>query len=608
MAPAPQSSGMPPTPQGPLRPVQISEAVTIKELSEKLNARTRDLIKALMQRGIFATINQSLEKGVATELARLFGYEATFVTFEEEAVLEEITTETTEELAIRPPIVTVMGHVDHGKTSLLDAIRDSNVAAREAGQITQHIGAYQVEKKGRRITFLDTPGHEAFTRMRSRGAKSTDVVILVVAADDGVMPQTVEAIHHAKAAKVPIIVAVNKMDLPTANPDRVMQMLSDQELVPEEWGGDTVMVKVSAKKQTGLDELLDLILLTADMLELKSNENRAAAGVVLEAKLDRGRGPVATVLIQHGTLHPGEAIIAGPVHGKVRAMFDDHGARVEEAGPSSPIEILGLQSVPDAGDPFQVVSEAKAREVGSFRQQKLREQTLARKTRLTLNQLYQQIADGNVKELPIVLKGDVQGSVEALSDMLHKLTTDAIKVNVIHSAPGAITESDVLLASASNAIIIGFNVRPERKARDLAEHEKVDLRLHTVIYHVTQEIEAAMQGLLEPTFEEKILGRIEIRQIFKVPKIGAVAGCHVLEGRVTRDSQVRLLRDNVIVYEGQLGSLKRFKEDVSDVRQGYECGLSIQNYQDIKENDVVEAYKMEKVPPKKIERTASRKA
>ena len=445
----------------------LSEAVSVKELSEKLDVRSRDIIKALMERGVFATINQNLEKDVAIELSARFGYRAEIVTFEEEEVLEEEATETSGDQVLRPPVVTVMGHVDHGKTSLLDAIRETNVAGGEAGQITQHIGAYQVEKKNRVITFLDTPGHEAFTMMRSRGASVTDIVVLVVAADDGVMPQTVEAIHHAKAAEVPIIVAVNKVDLAGANTDRVLQMLSEHGLLSEKWGGETVMVEVSAKKQTGINELLEMILLTADLLELQVNPSRSASGVVLEAKLDKGRGAVATVLVQKGTLKLSDPFIAGAVYGKVRAMYNDFGSRVAEAGPAVPVEVLGLQTVPNAGDAFQVVSEGwKARQIGSFRQGKLREKQLAKTSRLTLSQLYKQISEGGVRELQLILKADVQGSVEALTDMLQKLSDDKVKVRIIHSSAGAITETDVLLATASNAIVIGFNVRPERKAQE----------------------------------------------------------------------------------------------------------------------------------------------
>jgi translation initiation factor IF-2 len=492
-----------------------------------------------------------------------------------------------------------MGHVDHGKTTLLDAIRESNIVAQEHGGITQHIGAYRVEVKGRSIVFLDTPGHEAFTKMRARGAKVTDLVLLVVAADDGVQPQTVEAIHHARAASVPIVVAINKIDKAGANPDRVKQALSEHDLLVHDWGGKVESVAISARQRKGLDDLLDTILLVADAdLEktLQAHPDRRATGTVLEAKLDRTRGPVATILVQEGTLEVGVPFIAGAVHGKVRAMFDDRGAGIRKAGPSWPVEVLGLNGVPQAGDAFQVVSEeAKARQIGSFRQLKLREERVAKTSRLTLQHLHERVAEGSVKELPIILKGDVQGSVEVLAKTLQDLSTPAVKIKVLHAAPGAITESDVLLASASNAIIYGFNVRPERKATELAEKEGVDTRLHTVIYEISEEIKKAMAGLLEPTIKEVFVGRAQVRQLFKVPKGGMVAGSMVIEGRIARSAQIRLLRDNAVVYKGRIASLRHHKEDVSEVKQDFECGIMLEKFSDVKVGDVIEAYRTETV-------------
>jgi translation initiation factor IF-2 len=493
-----------------------------------------------------------------------------------------------------------MGHVDHGKTSLLDAIRETKVAEREAGGITQHIGAYHVDVgDGRSVVFLDTPGHEAFTMMRARGAKVTDVVVLVVAADDGVMPQTREAIDHAKAATVPIVVAINKIDKPGSNPDNVKRELAELNLVPEDWGGQTVMVPVSAKKKQNLDQLLEMILLSTDILELKANPKRSASGTVLEAKLDRGRGPVATVLVQDGTLSVGDNFIAGPVVGRVRALIDDRGRSTKSAGPSTPVEVLGLTSLPQPGDPFQTVADAaKARKIAAFRQTLDKERALgARGGRLTLESLKEQIAEGGVKELPIIVKADVQGSAEVLADTLTKLSDDKVKIRIIRSGVGAINESDVLLASASNAIIVGFNVRPDRNAADTAEREQVDIRLHSVIYNVTEEIKKGMEGLLEPTFKEARIGTAEVREAFRVPKIGSIAGCMVTDGRITRagETTARLLRDNVVVFEGKIGSLRRFKDDVSEVKSGFECGNGLERFNDIKVGDVIEVFTMERV-------------
>jgi translation initiation factor IF-2 len=578
------------------REIVISEGITVKELSEKLDVKASLVIKKLVERNIFATINQTLDSKLATELSRDFGASTKTISYEEEAMREVEVAEESTNVQERAPVVTIMGHVDHGKTSLLDAIRMTHVAEREAGGITQHIGAYHVEKNGRKIVFIDTPGHEAFTRMRARGAKVTDIVVLVVAADDGVMPQTLEAIDHARAAKVPIIVAVNKVDKPDAQPERVKQQLSDRGLVPEDWGGDTVMVPVSAKMKTNLDLLLEMILLVADMQELKANPDRPAMGTVLESQLDRGRGPVATVLVRNGMLRVGDYFICGLVFGKVRAMLDDRGNPVREAEASMPVEVLGLESLPEAGDSFQVVTDtAKAKQIVLYREAKARELQMAKSGRLTLEQLHKQMEAGEIKELPIILKTDVAGSAEVLTDTLQKLSNEKVKVRVLHSGVGAITESDVLLASASNAIIVGFNVRPERNAAALAEQENVDVRLHTIIYNLTDEIKRAMTGLLEPVFREIYRGKAEVREVFRVTKVGMVAGCLVQDGVLTRDSDVRLLRDNVVVFTGKIGSLRRFKEDVSEVRTGFECGVTIENFSDVKQGDVIEAFVTERV-------------
>ena len=586
------------TPRSIDREIAITEGVTVKELAEKLELKAKDLMQRLISRGVFATINQTLEPQVAKDLARDFGAETRVISFEQETI-EAAVPEAAEEagdLVARPPVVTIMGHVDHGKTSLLDAVRETHVTEQEAGGITQHIGAYQVEIKGRKITFIDTPGHEAFTRMRARGAKVTDIVVLVVAADDGVMPQTLEAIDHARAAGVPIVVAINKIDKPEAQPERIKQQLSDRGLLAEDWGGDVVMVPVSAKTQQNLELLLEMILLVADMQDLKANPSRPAMGTVIEAQLDRGRGPVATVLVRNGTLHVGDFFICGAVFGKVRAMQNDRGAQIRKAEPSMPVEVLGLESLPEAGDDFQVVTDtAKAKQIVNFRDQKAREAALAKSSRLTLEQLHKQMEAGEVKELPIIIKTDVGGSAEVLTETLQKLSNDKVKVRVIHSGVGAINESDVLLASASNAIIIGFNVRPERNAASLAEQEKVDIRLHTIIYNLTDEIKRAMTGLLEPVFREVYRGKAEVRQTFRISKVGAVAGCQVQDGAITRDAEVRLLRDNVVVYTGKVASLRRFKDDVSEVKTGMECGITLENYGDVKQGDVIEAFATERV-------------
>jgi translation initiation factor IF-2 len=576
--------------------ITLTEGVSVKELSEKLEIKAKDIIKRLLDKGIFATLNQALDEGLAKDISRDFGAEAEIASYEEVAEYEAIAEEKPENLVLRPPVVTIMGHVDHGKTSLLDAIRETNVTSQEAGGITQHIGAYQVVKNGRVISFLDTPGHEAFTMMRARGAKVTDLVVLVVAADDGVMPQTLEAIAHARAAKVPILVAINKIDKPNAQVDRVKKTLSENGLVPEDWAGDTVTVEVSAKQKINLELLLEMILLVSDLQGLKANPQRSAMGTILEAKLDKGRGPVATVLVQNGTLLVGDSFIVGAVTGKVRAMFDYLGRPAKTATPSTPVEVLGLAAVPQAGDLFQVMTDvSRVKQIGSLRQLRLRESQLAKTSRLTLEHLHEQLKAGAVKELPIILKADVQGSVEVLADTLTKLSTEKVKVKIIHRATGAITETDVLLASASNAIIVGFNVRPERKAAELAEQEGVDIRLHTIIYNVTSEIRNAMVGMLDQAFKESYQGTAQVRTTFRVPKVGVVAGCYISDGKVTRNAQVRLLRDNVVVYEGRITSLKRFKDDASEVRLGFECGIGLENFNDIKNDDVIEAFIMEKV-------------
>jgi translation initiation factor IF-2 len=590
------------------RTITITEGISVKDLAELLSVRAKDVIARLLTRGVFATINQTLDAELAQDIARQFGADTTVITFEEQAANDAAaeagaSAGVEENLQVRPPVVTIMGHVDHGKTTLLDNIRHTNVAGGEAGGITQHIGAYEVRiadtnspAYGREIVFLDTPGHEAFTRMRARGAKVTDIVVLVVAADDGVMPQTLEAIDHAKAANVPLIVAVNKIDKPDAMPDRVKKQLADRGLMPEAWGGSTVFVDVSAKQKTNLNLLMEMICLVADLQEIKANPERPATGVVLEAKLDRGRGPVATVLVQNGTLRNSDYFVVGNVFGRVRAMFNDRGGQLDEAGPSTPVEILGLEGLPQAGDQFVVAADRdKARGVAEYREQKAREAALAKSSRVSLEGLADQLKKDGAKELNIILKGDVQGSVEVLGDLLTKMSGEKVKIRILHSGVGAITETDVLLASASNAIIIGFNVRPERKAQELADQEKVDIRLHSIIYELQDEIKRAMHGMLEPVFKETYLGRAEVRDTFRIPKVGMVAGCYVQDGILKRDADVRLLRDNVVVYKGKIGSLRRFKEDVGEVRNGMECGIGIAGYGDIKVGDVIEAFHTERV-------------
>ncbi len=579
------------------RAVTVTEGITVRELAEKLDIRAKELLKTLLDRGVFASINQALDVPTATNLAEAFNGIVQVVTFEEQVVQEEkIKEERTGNEVPRAPVVTVMGHVDHGKTSLLDVIRQADVAGGEAGGITQHIGAYETHAQGKRIVFIDTPGHEAFTRMRARGAKVTDIVVLVVGADDGIMPQTEEAISHARAAGVPIVVAINKIDKPDAQPERVKRQLSDKGLMPEEWGGDTVMVEVSAKMKTNIPKLLEMILLVGDLRELKADPDVPASGTVLESRVDKGRGPVATMLVQNGTLHVGDVFIVGAVYGKVRAMFDDRGAAIKQAGPSTPVEVLGLQSVPEAGDQFQVADEAKARHIVEYRQGKQREASLAKSAsgRLTLDQLHEQLKVGEVKELPVVVKADVQGSVEVLNEMLPKLSNEQVKLKVIHASVGAVNESDVLLASTSGAVIVAFNVRPERKAAELAQRESVDIRPYSIIYELQDELKKAMSGLLAPVIKETYLGRAEVRNTFKVKGVGTIAGCSVQDGIMKRDAEVRVQRDNVVIYTGRITSLKRFKEDANEVRQGFECGVGVSNFADVKVGDILECFKMEK--------------
>lgn len=589
---------LPPVPEE----ITLSEAVTVKELAEKLNRKSKDVIAKLITRGVIANINQPLDPDMAIEVAQEFGSLATVISFEEETQAAATASETgakkgpEEGTEMRAPVVTVMGHVDHGKTSLLDALRATEVAEGEAGGITQHIGAYQIEARDRKITFLDTPGHEAFTLMRSRGSKVTDIVVLVVAAEDGVKPQTIEAINHARAANVPLVVAINKIDKPNAQPDRVKQQLTEHEVVIEEYGGDVVACEISAKQRTGLDELLEMILLVADIRELRATPDKPGTGVVLETKLDRARGIISTVMIQDGTLRVGDPFIAGQVSGKVRAMVDEHGKRVHEAGPSVPVEVSGFAAEPSPGDAFQAVSdEAKARQIASFRLEKAKAENQLRSARRTLESLSQQVAEGGIKELAVILKADSQGSVEAIQKSLGELPQAKIRVRVIGAAIGAITRADVLLGSASEAIIVGFNVRPDKATADLAKQEGIETRFYTVIYDLLDDVKAAMLGMLEPILKERVLGQAEVRELFKVPKIGVIAGCFVTEGKVERKAEVRLLRDNVVIFTGKVGSLRRFKDDAAEVKSGFECGIGIHNYNDLKSGDVIEFFVTEAI-------------
>jgi translation initiation factor IF-2 len=587
--------------------ITVTEGISVKDLAEKLDVRGKDLIATLLMKGVFVTVNQSLEGELVKEVARQFGADATVISVEEQLeneAIEGFLEDTTGMVEItRSPVVTVMGHVDHGKTSLLDAIRSTDVAAGEAGGITQHIGAYKVKITkpdspafGREIVFLDTPGHEAFTRMRARGAKITDIVVVVVAADDGVMPQTLEAIDHAKAANVPIIVAVNKIDKPDANPDKVKQQLADRGLQPEAWGGTTVFVDVSAKKRTNLDLLEEMICLVADVGNLKAVADRPAVGTVIEAKLDRGRGAVASILVQNGTLRTGDSYIVGNTFGKIRAMFDDRGRPITEAGPSTPVEILGLEGMPDAGDTFLVMADRdKAKGIAQYRKMKEREAQLAKSSRVSLEGLAEQIKQAGMKDLNLIVKGDVQGSVEVIAEDLERMSTEKVRVRVLHSGVGAITESDVLLASASNAVVIGFNVRPDRKSSEVAERENVQIRLHSIIYELRDQIEKAMYGLLDPVFKENYAGRAEVLNVFKITKVGQIAGCRVTDGLITRTAQVRVMREGTEVWRGKIGSLKRFKDDVSEVRQGVECGIDLNGFKDIRAGDFIESFTTEKL-------------
>ena len=580
------------------RRVRIDETIILSDLAKRMGIKAGEMIAKLMGMGVMVTVNQTIDYDTATLVASEFDYEVEKAAFEEETILQTTQTDDPDTLKPRPPVVTIMGHVDHGKTSLLDVIRKSRVTAGEAGGITQHIGAYLVGTDRGNIAFLDTPGHEAFSAMRSRGAHITDIVILVVAADDGVMPQTVEAINHAKAAKVPIIVAVNKIDKADANPDRVQRQLSEVGVTSEDWGGDTIFVQVSAKQQTGIDDLMEMILLQAELLELKANPNKLAVGHVVEAKLDSGRGPVATVLVKEGTLHAGDAVVCGVHHGKVRALLDDYGQKVDDAGPSYPVEVIGLSGVPMAGDEMVALKDEKdAKQVSQYRSQKQRSKELAKTSRLSLEKLYERMQEGEVKDLNVIIKADVDGSMEAIRDSLLKLSNEEVAINIMHSATGTITESDISLAAVSEAIIIGFNVRANPKVQELASEENVDIRYHNIIYNVIKEIKDAIVGMMKSTFEEHSLGRAEVREVFHIPKVGAIAGSYVTDGKIERGQLSRLLRDGVIIYEGKNTSLRRFKDDVKEVQSGYECGIGLENYNDIKVGDVIEAYYLEEIKP-----------
>jgi len=582
--------------------IEMDETITVKELSEKLEKSSTEVIKELIFMGVMAGINQEIDFETAQKVAEKF---ETIVIKKESADEEDVDQEDDDDdeanLQNRPPVITVMGHVDHGKTSLLDAIRKSKVTATEAGGITQHIGAYTVNINGHKITFLDTPGHEAFTAMRARGAQITDIVILVVAADDGIMPQTAEAINHCKAANVPMVVAINKMDRPGANPEKVKQELTEYGLVAEDWGGDLICVPVSAHTKEGIDNLLEMVILTAEMLELKANANRNGKGTVVESKLDKGRGAVATLLVQNGTINVGDSIIVGSTYGRIRAMFDDKGKKIKSAGPSIPVEILGLSEVPAAGDRFlEVKDEKTARDMAGKRKDKLRVEYLQSTHKVSLEDLYSQIKEGKVKELNIIVKADVQGSIEAIKQSLQKLSNDEVKVRVIHGAVGAITETDVTLGAASNAIIIGFNVRPNDNAVAIAEKEAVDIKTYRVIYNAIDDIKAAMIGMLEPEYKEVVLGKAEVRQVYKISNIGTIAGCYVLDGKLTRNSSVRVIRDGIVIFESELASLKRFKDDAKEVATGYECGLSVEKFNDLKDGDIIEAFTMEEIKKKEL--------
>ncbi len=586
------------TPKAIKRRIKIDDTIALSDLAKRMGIKANEIIMKLMSQGMMVTVNQTVDFETAALVAAEFGYEVERAAFEEETFLKTGTDDDPEKMAWRPPVVTIMGHVDHGKTSLLDVIRKTRVTEGEAGGITQHIGAYYVESESGKIVFLDTPGHEAFTAMRARGATVTDLVVLVVAADDGVMPQTIEAINHSKAAGVPLIVAVNKIDKNNADPDRVMRELAEQGLVPEDWGGDTIFVKVSAKQETGIDDLMEMILLQSEVLELKANPDKHAVGYVVEAKLDAGRGPVATVLIQDGTLHAGDSVVCGVHHGKIRAMLNDLGQPVDQAGPAIPVEILGLSGVPNAGDELAVLEDDKsAKQVSENRLQKQRSMELAKTSRLSLDKLFERMQEGEVKDLNIIIKADVHGSIEALKDSLTKLSNEEVAINVIHAATGTVTESDVSLAAVSDAIIIGFNVRPTAKVQTLAQEEHVDMRFYNVIYNAIKEVQDAIVGMMDSTFEERILGRVEVREVFHVPKVGSVAGCYVTDGKIQRQSRIRVLRDGVVIYEGKIASLRRFKDDVKEVATGYECGIAIEKFNDLKVGDEFECFYMEEIKP-----------
>jgi translation initiation factor IF-2 len=580
------------------RIIRIAEVITVADLAKRMGVKGGDLIKKLMEMGVLVNINQVIDADVASLVAGEFAYEVEKVSLERQELLER-KEDLPEQLIPRPPVVTIMGHVDHGKTMLLDAIRKTNVVSGEAGGITQHIGAYDVQLENGHVVFIDTPGHEAFTAMRARGAQVTDVVVLVVAADDGVMPQTKEAIDHARAAKVPIVAAINKIDKPNANPDKVKKDLADYGLVPERWGGNTLFAEVSAKQKAGIKELLESILLQAEVLELKANPDKPARGIIIEAKLDKGRGPVATVLVQEGTLKAGDVFVAGSHYGRVRAMLNDKGQKMERARPSVPVEVIGFTDVPEAGDPFIVVSEERmAKQISLYRQEKIREKELSKLSKVSLEELYDKIRKGEIKELNVIIKADVQGSIEAVKEALKKISTDAVKVNLIHDAVGGITETDVNLAAASNAIIIGFNVRPGPKAQSLAEQEQVDIRTYSIIYDAIDDVRKALEGLLEPTYKEHVLGRAQVIQVFNIRKVGTVAGSVILDGKVVRGSHARILRDNVVIYDSRIASLRRFKDDMKECTQGLECGIWIENFNDVKLGDIIESYEMEEVQPR----------
>jgi translation initiation factor IF-2 len=580
------------------RIIRIAEVITVADLAKRMGVKGGGLIKKLMDMGVLVNINQVIDADVASLVAGEFGYEVEKVSLERQELLER-KEDLPEQLIPRPPVVTIMGHVDHGKTMLLDAIRKTNVVSGEAGGITQHIGAYDVQLDNGHVVFIDTPGHEAFTAMRARGAQVTDVVVLVVAADDGVMPQTKEAIDHARAAKVPIVAAINKIDKPNANPDKVKKDLADYGLVPEQWGGNTLFAEVSAKQKAGIKELLESILLQAEVLELKANPDKPARGIIIEAKLDKGRGPVATVLVQEGTLKAGDVFVAGSHYGRVRAMLNDKGQKIEGARPSMPVEVIGFTDVPEAGDPFIVVSEERmAKQISLYRQEKIREKELSKLSKISLEELYDKIKKGEIKELNVIIKADVQGSIEAVKEALKKISTDAVKVNLIHDAVGGITETDVNLAAASNAIIIGFNVRPGPKAQSLAEQEQVDVRTYSIIYDAIDDVRKALEGLLEPTYKEHVLGRAQVIEVFNIRKVGTVAGSVILDGKVVRGSHARILRDNVVIYDSRIASLRRFKDDMKECTQGLECGIWIENFNDVKLGDIIESYEMEEVQPR----------